>query len=122
MSNVATSNGPFKSCGKSWRGEFFVYEQILSLIREAARTGRVYLTLHANKELKADGLTYDDIVQCLLIGEIVRDRIDPDRNETKYVIYGESLRTDEMAAIVKLGYNSDAVIITVYRLRISDYE
>ncbi len=99
-----------------------MYSHILKLIHQAARDGRVYLTLHANKELKIDNLTYDDVINCLLTGDVVTDQYDPDYDETKYVIYGDCLNKDEMAVIAKLGYNQDAVIITVYKLRVTDYE
>jgi hypothetical protein len=58
----------------------------------------------------------------LLNGDIVSDQYDADREEVKYELYGDSLERDEMAVIFKLGYNNDAIIITVYRLRITDYE
>lgn len=99
-----------------------MYSHILKLIRQAALNGCVYLTLHANKELKGDNLTYDDALNCLLAGDIVNDQYDPDKNEIKYLIYGDCLNGDEMAVVAKLGYNQDAVIITVYRLRVTDYE
>ncbi|MGE0883995.1 MAG: hypothetical protein AB7P14_10660 [Blastocatellales bacterium] len=47
-----------------------MFDEIIRLVREAALTGRVYLVIHANRELKADGFVYDD-VNCLLTGEIV---------------------------------------------------
>jgi hypothetical protein len=99
-----------------------VYSHILNQIRHAARAGRVYLTIHATKELKVEKLTYDDVINCLLTGEIVKDQYDPDVDETKYGLYGDSLSGEEMAVIAKLGYNHDAVIITAYRLQITDYE
>lgn len=98
------------------------YAQILAKMQEAARAGRVFLTFHANKELKDDKLTYDDVVNCVLTGEIIEQQFDVERAEDKYLVFGDSLSADEMAVVARLGYNDDTVIITVYRLRITDYE
>jgi hypothetical protein len=35
---------------------------------------------------------------------------------------GDARNNDEIAVVAKLGYNQTTVIITVYRLRISDYD
>ena len=88
----------------------------------AVNTGRLYLTLHANKELKADGLEFEDVAHCILTGEIVEQQSDAERGEDKYVIYGDNQQNDEMAVVAKLGYNDAAIIITVYRLRINNYD
>lgn len=97
-----------------------VYESILELMREAARNNAVYLTLHANKELKNDRLDYDDVINCLLTGVIVEQQLD--ETEEKYLIYGDAESGDEMACVAKLGYNNATLIITVFRLRTTDYE
>lgn len=99
-----------------------MYELVLRKMRSAVGAGRLYLTLHANKELKADGLEFEDVAHCILTGEIVEQQPDPDCGEDKYVIYGDSRPGDEMAVVAKLGYNDAAIIITVYRLRIDDYD
>ena len=98
------------------------YVQILAKMCEAALAGRVFLTFHANKELKNDKLSYDDVISCILTGEIIEQQFDVERGETKYLVFGDSLSKDEMAVVARLGYNDDTVIITVYRLRITDYE
>jgi len=94
-----------------------MYEKVLKRARRAARAGSVYLSFHANEELAADDLIYADVINCLLTGEIIGDQYDADRGEVKYELYGDSQNGDEMAVIFKLGYNDDAVIITVYRLQ-----
>ena len=99
-----------------------MYEQILKQMRAAAAARRVYLVIHANKELKNDRLTYEDVVHCILTGEIIEQQIDLERNEEKYVLYGDACNGNEMGVIAKLGYNNTAVIITVYRLTITDYD
>ena len=95
---------------------------VLKKMRSAVNAGYLYLTLHANKELKADGLEFEDVAHCILTGEIIEQQSDLDHGEDKYVIYGDSRQGNEMAAVAKLGYNDAAIIITVYRLRIDDYD
>lgn len=99
-----------------------MFDGIIKQMRDAAMAGRVYLVIHANRELKADDLEYDDVISCLLSGEIVEQQFDEDWQEEKYVIYGDARNGDEMAVIAKLGYNRATVVITVYRLRITDYD
>ncbi len=53
-------------------------------MRQAARNNQVYLTLHANKELKNDRLDYGDVINRVLTGEIVGQQID--ESEEKYLI------------------------------------
>ncbi|HZS05358.1 MAG TPA: DUF4258 domain-containing protein [Blastocatellia bacterium] len=53
-----------------------MFEELLQKMRQAALEDRVYLTLHANRELKNDGLTYDDVRQCILAGEIIEQQRD----------------------------------------------
>lgn len=91
-------------------------------MRAAALAGRVYLTFHANRELKEDGLRYEDVINCLLTGEIVEQQFDVDRQEEKYLLYGDAQNGDEMAVVARVGYNDATVIITTFRLRITDYE
>ncbi len=97
-----------------------MYEEVLELFREAAANRRVYLTIHANKELKSDRLTYADIINCLLTGEVMAQQFD--RDEEKYVLYGDALSGAEIGVTVKLAYDQTSVIITVFRLRITDYD
>ena len=99
-----------------------MFEQVLSAMREAAAAPRVYLTEHARDEMADDRLSFRDVIHCILTGEIVEDQYDADRGESKYVIFGDGCNEDEMAVVAKLTYNQTAVVITVYRLRITDYD
>ena len=96
--------------------------QILNEMRDAARYGRVYLTEPARDEMADDDLTFRDVMNCILTGEIVEQQYDLKRKEYKYVIYGDSLDNAEMAVVAKLTYNQNVGVITVYRLRITDYD
>jgi hypothetical protein len=98
-----------------------MYRQILDKMRRAVRAERVVMANHAVKEMKRDGLIFDDVVNAILTGEIINQQFDPERNEYKYVVYGDALNKDEIGLAFKPGYNDDIVIITVYRLRTDDY-
>lgn len=99
-----------------------MFDDVIKQMRDAALAGRVYLVIHANRELKADRLVYDDVINCLLTGEIVEQQFDEDWQEEKYVVYGDACSGDEIAVVAKLGFNLTTVVITVYRLRIGDYD
>lgn len=99
-----------------------MFEQILAEMQSAARARRVYLTEHARDEMADDGLNFGDVICCILTGEIIEQQFDEQRNENKYVIYGDCLNEDEIAVVAKLTYNLKVGVITVYRLRITDYD
>jgi hypothetical protein len=99
-----------------------MYEKVLNDVRQSARARRVFLSFHANEELAADDLIYSDVINCILTGVVIGDQYDADRGEIKYELYGDSLNGDEMAIIFKFGFGDDTIIITVYRLRITDYD
>jgi len=99
-----------------------MFELILAEMRKAARAGLVYLTEHARDEMDDESLTFQDVVNCILTGEIVNCQYDVARGENKYVIYGDCVNEDEIAVVAKLTYNKNVGVITVYRLRITDYD
>lgn len=99
-----------------------MYDKIMSKMRAAARNGRIHITTHAKDEMYAEGLTKGDVVNCILSGEIVKTQWDFLRFENKYVIYGDSMKNDEIAVVAKLTYNNGVAVITVYKLTILDYD
>jgi hypothetical protein len=99
-----------------------MFERILAEMRKAVRAGLVYLTEHARDEMADDSLTFQDVINCILTGDIVDCQRDVGRDENKYVIYGDCVDEDEMAVVAKLTYNKNVGVITVYRLRITDYD
>ena len=99
-----------------------MFERILPEMQKAARAGLVYLTEHARDEMADDSLTFQDVINCILTGAIVERQYDVARDENKYVIYGDCMNDDEMAVVAKLTYNNNVGVITVYRLRITDYD
>ena len=99
-----------------------MFEQVLAEMQAAAKSKRVYLTEHARDEMADDDLTFGDVIHCILTGEIIEQQFDEQRGEDKYVVYGDCLNEDEMAVVAKLTYNLKVGVITVYRLRVTDYD
>jgi uncharacterized protein DUF4258 len=91
-------------------------------MRDAARKGNVHYTVHAREEMYHENISEGDVINCILTGEIVKRQWDIFRFENKYVIYGDSLKNDEIAVVAKLTYNNDVAVITVYTLTIQDYD
>ncbi len=58
-----------------------MFQQLLADMRAAANAKRVYLTEHARDELNDDGLTFQDVIHCLLTGEIVEEQYDLKRQK-----------------------------------------
>ena len=53
-----------------------MFDRILRRMRELVRTSQYVMTLHAEEEMEADGLSAFDIERCILTGRIVeRQRI-----------------------------------------------
>lgn len=99
-----------------------MYEQVLRRMRRAVKVGRVRFTSHALDELEEESLNAVDATHCILTGEIVEDQYDPRYDQTKYVIYGDTQDGAEMGLIARWDHPPGVVVITVYRLRIDDYD
>ncbi|MBI1760344.1 MAG: DUF4258 domain-containing protein [Acidobacteria bacterium] len=99
-----------------------MFQSLLAEMQAAARVKRIYLSEHARDELDDDGFVFQDVIQCLLTGEIVEEQYDLKRAENKYVVYGDTVAGAEMAVVVKLTDCRNVFVITGYRLRITDYE
>lgn len=99
-----------------------MYDKILREMRIAAQAGRVRFTSHALDELDDDGLTTADAVNCILTGEIIEDQFDQQWEHTKYKFYGDSLAGGEIGLIARWDDRDKVIVITIFRLRIDDYE
>ncbi len=97
-----------------------MYANIIEYMRQAVAADKVYLSFHANKELKADKLKFDDVLNCILTGEIIEQQ--QDDGEEKYLLYGDACDGTEVAVVAKLSYNESTLVITVFRLRFTDYD
>lgn len=72
------------------------------------------MTLHAEEEMDADGLTVYDVEHGVLTGKIMERQKDRQTSELKYRINGKTLEGDEVELVVKFGATGKLVIITVY--------
>lgn len=98
-----------------------MYEQVLRQMQSAVQAGRIQFSRHALSELAMDDLSPQDAGNCILTGEIIEDQYDELYGEVKYMIYGDTLAGDEMAVVARWDESQSVVVITVYRLRITDY-
>src|SRR2546425_7944743 len=99
-----------------------MYDKILRQMRKAAQSKRIRFVPHALDELSKDNLAPKDAINCILTGEIIKDQYDDLYGEVKYVIYGDTLAGDEMAVVARWDESQNVVVITIFRLRIIDYE
>ena len=93
-----------------------MFQKILSEMRDRVRAGQVAMSIHAIEEMQLDGLTLDDLKQCILTGRIVERQFDELFAENKYLIESATLDSAEFIHVVaKLG-KKNTVIITMYRV------
>ncbi len=93
-----------------------MFDKILAEMRARVRNGRLAMSIHATDEMHVDGLTLDDLKQCILKGRIVERQFDEAYAENKYVIEGPTLkRADIIHVLAKLG-KRNTVVITTYRV------
>ena len=59
-------------------------------------------------------------LNCILTRGIMEQQLD--EGEEKYLLYGAARNNAEIAVVARLGYNQTTVVITVFSLRISDYD
>lgn len=99
-----------------------MYDKILRQMRKAAQARRIRFVPHALDELSKDNLAPKDAINCILTGEIIEDQYDNLYGEVKYVIYGDTVMGDEMALVARWDESHNVVVITIFRLRITDYD
>lgn len=93
-----------------------MFDKILAEMRSRVRAGRVAMSIHAIEEMREDGLSLDDLKQCILTGSIVDRQFDEVYDSYKYVIEGETLEVEDFIHVVaKLG-KKNTVVITIYRV------
>jgi hypothetical protein len=92
-----------------------VLERTLTAMRDRIRTRRYVMTVHAEEEMDADGLSIFDIENAILTGRIVARQVERPLGERKYVVRGRPLEgEDEVVVVVKMGPTGKLVILTVY--------
>jgi hypothetical protein len=73
------------------------------------------MTLHAEEEMDADGLTVFDVESVILTGEIIEQQRDRQSKERKDIVRGHIVSGQETAVVVtKFGPTGKLVILTVY--------
>ena len=88
--------------------------QIEEIVR-AIRGGCVRITDHADEEVDADRLSFDEVFFSVIWGEIIEPYPD-DKPYASCLVYGSTLRGDPVHSV--WGHNRDngwVVLITVYR-------
>ncbi len=73
------------------------------------------MTLHAEDEMDADGLTIFDIEGVILTGHITERQHDRQPDEWKYLVSGQALSGAAVTVVAKFGATDKLVLITVFR-------
>jgi hypothetical protein len=93
-----------------------MYDHILEKMIECVWNGNFFIPIHALVAIEQDLLTTEDVVNCVLEGEIVERQKDRTSGEYKYVIAGEALDNSPIEVVAKLHLVGDTYVITVYRV------
>ncbi len=92
-----------------------MYDAELKQMRELIRTRQYVMTLHAEDEMDADGLSIYDVEHVILTGDVTERQKDHASGEWKYLISGESLANASVTVVTKFGPTGKLVFITVFR-------
>ena len=78
------------------------------------------MTVHAEEEMAADGLTVFDVECALLTGRIVQRQRASETGEWKYVMRGRGIAGFAVGVIAKLSKKRTPVVITVYGAKLTN--
>jgi hypothetical protein len=92
-----------------------MHDAELKRMRESIRTRQYVMTLHAEDEMDADGLTIYDVEHVILTGHVIGRQQDHASGEWKYLVSGECLAGASVTVVTKFGPTGKLVIITVFR-------
>ena len=92
-----------------------MYDRLLKRMRELVRARRYIMSLHAEDEMEADGLTIYDVESVILTGKIIERQKDRTSAEWKYLVSGQSLADEAVMVAVKFSPTGKLVFITVFR-------
>ncbi|MBM3134137.1 MAG: DUF4258 domain-containing protein [Chloroflexi bacterium] len=84
-------------------------------MRQLVRVRQYVMSLHADEEMDADGLTIFDVESVILTGEIIERQKDRGTAEWKYLVRGQTISGDVAIVVAKLSPTGKLVFITVYR-------
>lgn len=92
-----------------------MYDAELKRMCGLIRARRYVMTLHAEDEMDADGLTIFDIESVILTGHITARQRDRQSDEWKYPVNGQALDGTAVTVVTKFGATDKLVLITVFR-------
>ncbi len=92
-----------------------MHDAELKRMHELIRTRQYVMTLHADDEMDADGLTIYDVEHVILTGHVTERQKDHASGEWKYLVNGECLAGANVTVVTKFGPTGKLVIITVFR-------
>ncbi len=92
-----------------------MYDAELKRMRELIRIRQYVMTLHAEDEMDADGLSIYDVEHVILTGEVTERQRDHASGEWKYLISGESLAGARVTVVTKFSPTGKLVFITIFR-------
>ena len=92
-----------------------MHDAELRRMRELIRRRQYVMTLHAEEEMDADGLTVFDVEHVILTGVITERQRERASQEWKYLVFGDSLASGNATVVGKFGPTGKLVIITVFR-------
>lgn len=83
-------------------------------LREKIRKREYIMSLHARKEMHADGFSIFDVESGILSGQILERQKDLLTGESKYRVRGKTILNREIEIISKISPTNKLVVITVY--------
>ena len=99
-----------------------MFARVHRLACECIRRGNYVVTIHAEEEMTADGLSIFDVENAILTGSILLRQRDLRSGEWKYVLRGKGLTGLAVGVVMKVGRSSERklVILTVFGVRSSN--
>ena len=91
-----------------------MYDAELKRMRELVRARRYVMTLHAEDEMDADGLTIFDVESAILTGRVAERQRDRLPDEWKYLVCGQSPAGKAITVVTKFSPTGKLVFITVF--------
>jgi hypothetical protein len=92
-----------------------MHDAELKRMRELVRSRQYVMTLHADDEMDADGLTIFDVESVILTGQIGERQRDRQPDEWKYLVRGQTLVGATVTAVTKFSPTGKLIFITVFR-------
>ena len=92
-----------------------MYDADLKRMRELIRARRYVMTLHAEEEMDADGLTIFDVESTILTGRVTERQRDRLPDEWKYLVIGQSLTGAIVTVVTRFSPTGTLVFITMFR-------